>query len=460
MVDLLDGKNWVNSMFYRLTFYFIFLLVFNPSLARVVKYDSQNMLIENFFNKADVKYVIRYSHSFSNNVSIPKDSELSFQGGALSGPIKFVNTKLSGDVKLQGSTISGTVSNLFFLSEWLCYADGSHDDADNINQMIEVCGKVNFKEGVYLLRTLYRPVDTLDKKLWKYPFHLGINRSNVVLKGRGKDVVFRTKEVAGMICIYSLPNRFDRTVLNVTIDNITFKTENDGVEFHEYLHTIKTIGVDGMVIKNCKFYDFWCDAICLSTYGDTPATGERTRNSNVRIMNNTIIGGKHYNTGDGVAVVNGKNILIDHNIIKQVSRKHMPGAIDIEANNSAYTVDGITISNNIIENCQGTAGGIAVNANQYGAPAHNIKILNNQISGCSNGIVFYVKSDNTTSNYLVAGNVIAADTPPYRFYGKGKSSNWVFKKNIIKRPTFVNIPGDIKVAQLLIKNNRYAFTKD
>ena len=428
--------------------------------GRNVVYDMPDTDMRNFFSRENTQYIIRHPHHWNIVITIPTGCELNFQGGLLSGGIVFNGTKLCGNVRLQGSNISGTIVNRDFYSKWLCYADGIHDDAENINQMINVGSNILFTKGTYRLVSLCEPSVGLDPKLWKYPYHIGINKSHVSMKGIEDGVVIYTSEVAGTICIYSLPGVATNTIKGVSIENITFRTANNGTDFHEYLHIIKTIGVDGLNITDCRFDDFWGDAICLSTYGDIPSTGERARNSNVKIQKNTITGGSHYNTGNGISVINGKNVVIDGNIIKHTSKKHMPGAIDVEANNSAYTVDGITISNNVIQNCHGTAGGIAINANQYGAPAHNIKILNNHISGCTSGLAFYVKSDNTTSNYTVVGNVVDSDTPPFKFYGKGKSTNWIFKNNKFHRPTLNNIPGDIKVSRLTKRGNKYAFTKD
>lgn len=62
------------------------------------------------------------------------------------------------------------------------------------------------------------------------------------------------------------------------------------------MHTIKLIGVNGMIIKDCRFDDFWGDAICLSHYGDNPKTGERSRNQNIKLLSNSIIGSAYHIT--------------------------------------------------------------------------------------------------------------------------------------------------------------------
>ena len=203
-----------------------------------------------------------------------------------------------------------------------------------------------------------------------------------------------------------------------------------------------------------NFDDFYGDAICLHSYGDMPSTGERTRNSNVVIKNNHIKGGLHHSTRNGVSVVNGVNVRIENNIIEETSRYDMPGAIDVEANSHAFSIDNITIKGNTIRNCGGTAGGICINSKGLGAPASNIKIINNHISNCSYGLAFVVQTEGVTKNYIITGNVVEEDTKPLIFVGDGKSSNWTFKNNIFKRITTIKIPGNIKVDGLRLKNNK------
>ena len=177
------------------------------------------------------------------------------------------------------------------------------------------------------------------------------------------------------------------------------------------------------------------------------------RNSHVIIRDNIIVGGAHHNTRNGVSVQNGYDVLIDNNYIKSCAREGMPGAIDIEANNTAFTVRYITVSNNTIEDCRGTAGGICVHANSLGGEARNIRILNNCIKNCSYGLAFVVNSDYTTDSYLIQGNIVDEDTYPYIFVGTGKSKNWVVKDNIFRKKVPTSFPGSIRVINLTCKDN-------
>lgn len=440
----------------RLIFLKLLLFLILPQVVfAATKKDSENTRIESFFNEENTVYIINYPHTFSSSISIPKGCEIRFQGGSLNGSIVFNDTKLTGSVDIKGSVISGTISNRFFDADWLCYKDGKTDDAANINMMIEVCGKVVFKKGIYLLISEHkgpRVENVLEE--WQADAHIGIAKSNVELIGYDDGVIFYTPKRYMTICIYSPPYQLIKTIRNVKIQNITFRAENNGENFNQLLHTIRVMGVDGLTIKNCYFDDFYGDAICLHSYGDMPSTGERTRNSNVVIKDNHIKGGQHHSTRNGVSVVNGVNVSIENNIIEETSRYDMPGAIDVEANSYAFSIDNITIKGNTIRNCGGTAGGICINSKGLGAPACNIKIINNHISNCSYGLAFVVQTEGVTKNYTIIGNVVEQDTKPLIFVGNGKSSNWTFKNNVFKRITTTKIPGNITVDGLKLKNNK------
>lgn len=412
-------------------------------------YDLPQNNLFSLFCEARAKYVIRHHHTFADTLFIPPDCEIIFDGGSLSGPIIMNNTTLSGKVNLKGSSLGGRVRNKRFEASWLCYMDGVSDDARNINQMIEVCGKIFFAKGKYRLKSEYCPVGKVRPKFYKsIKAHIGICNSNIILEGE-KGTCFETTDTIGTICIFSPPKKISKSVCNIAIKNITFKVHNDSKHFREFMHTIKTIGVNGLMIEKCSFDDFWGDAICLSHYGDNPRTGQRTLNQNVKILNNHIEGGYHHNNRNGISVISGRNILIKNNIIKNTSRKNMPGGIDVEPNNSAFTMDNIRIEKNYLEGIKG-GGAISMFIHKK-APAHNIDILSNHIRRCYRGLRIIIRTENTTDSIMIKDNHVEADTKPYLFRGKGKSKNWIVAGNLFEKASLQIIPGNIIVENLIIK---------
>lgn len=435
--------------------FFILLIAISLSLCGEAKtiFDSSGADLTRLFKDNQTRYVLRYPHVFSDTLKLPVNCELLFDGGTLSGPIVFNGTKLSGNVNLKGSSIKGSIRNKTFEADWLCYKDGKTDDAKNINEMIFVCSNIHFSKGQYRLKSKFNPTGMVEKTLYsQIQTHIGINKSNVKLVGdEGAELL--TDVPVGTIFVFSKPNQIENSIKNIEISGLTFTVHNDGKEFHEFMHTVKSMGVNGMTIKNCRFNDFWGDAICLSHYGDDLKTGERTRNQNVRIIGNTIVGGNCHNNRNGISVINGKNILIKENIIRNTSREDMPGGIDIEPNNAAYTIENIQILKNRFEGILGNGGAISV-CMFNGGPGHRIYIEGNHIRNSKKGIYIYIKTENTTDNLIIKDNYIADDTHPYEFVGHGKSEHWTICGNTFERPCFQNIPGNIKVNNLVVKNNK------
>ncbi len=437
----------------RLFCLFVLIVIILVDCRAKVVYDNVNDDIHALISQKNTKYVLRYFHEFKDSLYIPRGCELRFNGGSLRGPIIFNKTKLSGSVNLFGSTISGSVSNNMFNASWLCYRNGINDDASLINQIISVCHTVYFPKGVYNLISKYHPADVNGENYIKaIHSHIGINKNEVTLRGED-GTIFLTEQPLGVITVYSRPYDIEDNVKNVKIEKISFKVKNNGVDFHEPIYVIEIIGVNGLTIDRCYFDDFWGDAICLSHYSDTPKTGERTRNQNVRILNNIIIGGNHHNNRNGISVINGKNVLIKGNTIKNTSRKDMPGGIDVEPNNSAYTIENIRIENNILESIQGSVGAIAIVSYSDG-PAHNISIIGNRINNSRTGIHVYIKTNNTTDNFVIKNNTISDVARPIVFTGNGKSKDWIISGNTFERPCLQEIPGDIRVDNLVVKNNK------
>ena len=412
--------------------------------------DSPNTDLRRFFTQAGATYLIKHPHQTGTTITLPPNVTLQFQGGSIAGKLVFNNTQLNGNAKLHGSSISGTLKNKTFNAKWLCYADGKKDDAKNINFILAMCNEVFFPKGTYLLESMHQPPYRINK-----PYHIGIHRSNIKITGE-KGATLKTKTKAGTLCIYSKPNDISNSIHNITIEGLTFTVQNESTEwdpYQEHCHTISLIGVNRCNIERCTFKNFWGDAICLNHYGDNTSTGERARNMNVVIRNNQINGYKCCNR-NGISIINGQNVIIEKNQLKNTSHPSMPGAIDIEANNQAYTVDNITIRDNRIDNSQGKNGAISVISNKEGAPAHNIEITNNKITNSRRAFRFYVWTDYAASHITVKNNWVDKNTDPWVWDGKGRTRNWVFTGNTFLRKTNKKFGQDVKFEGLTYKNNQ------
>ena len=360
-----------------------------------------------------------------DTIRFPSNCELYFKGGSIKGVLYFKNTLLSGNPRLQGSSLNGKIKNSTFEAGWICYGDGVHDDANNINQILKVCDKIYFQDGLYLLRSMHTPNERLPVSFHSsVNSHIGIYRSNVYFEG-DNNACLLVEDGMSAINIYSNPN--ESPIKNIQISKMKFKCINDGILFREFNHTIKVIGVDTLVIKDCHFYDFFGDAICLSHYGDNPSTGERTRNRNVLIKDNYIDGSSH-NNRNAISVISGQKVSIHNNYIEHTSKSDMPGAIDVEANNSAFTIDDIKITNNYIKDSKGGGGAISI-VSERDAPAHNVIISSNVIENTKCGIFIKIDSRNTTTGINIQNNQLFGVEIPIYVKGTGTSRKWTVKDN-------------------------------
>lgn len=402
--------------------------------------DTQDALPVFRKNKRTV-YKIRYLHKI-DSVSFPTGSEICFEGGSIKGKVTFNNNYLSGMVKLHDSQLDGKISNPRFEAGWACYGDSLHDDAFIVNQILRICKTIHFQPGTYLMSSQHQIPNSFPMKYRKkVKSHIGINQSGVSLIG-DEGACILSKDTLKTICIYSKPKVLEHAVGDIIINGLIFRNVNDGQKFYQFEHTIKVAGVDGLEINNCQFFDFRGDAICLSHLGNGRAVGEISRNSNVKIVGNYIEGVSH-NNRNGISVISGKNVLIDNNIIEETSKSNMPGSIDIEANGPAYTMEDITITNNVIKGSK--KSGISIYSNSNGAPAYRITVANNQISNCVRGICFQINSYNTSGDFYIKNNRIVDCKNEIMFVGNGKSKNWIFQGNVLKGDVIKKMPLKIHV---------------
>lgn len=434
----------------RIVLGIVCLFSFAAQLNAKKVYDQPNTNLATFFTQKNMTYVIQHPHSTLDTLALPDNITLEFKGGSIKAPIIFRHTHLKGNVKLQGSHITGVIANNTFNAKWLCHADGVNDDAAHINDMMQVCENIYFPKGIYQLISTHTPKYPINK-----PYHLGINRSHQTLTG-GKGAVLRTNIMAGMLTVYSKPYDIAHSISDITIQGLTFQVVNEATTFDPYqqhCHTISLKGVNGCVIQKCRFQNFWGDAICLNHYNDNEQTGERARNMNVLIQHNYIDGYKHSNR-NGVSVINGEHAVIRNNVLVNCSHKTMPGAIDVEANNTAYTVNDILISGNTIDQSQGMNAAISVVSNKLRAPAHNITITKNVITRSNRAFAFWIDSNGCADNITITKNKADQHTTPFMFWQEGETENWTFTGNKFLCPTKLDFGGKLKIKNLIIRDNK------
>jgi len=339
-----------------------------------------------------------------------------------------------------------------------CHKDGVHDDAETINGLIENedVHIIYFSKGTYLLESFHNSKYPVNK-----PYHIGINRSNLQLIGED-GAILKTKTMAGTLNIYSQPYHLENRVHDISIMGITFEVENDSTSFNpyqEHCHTISTMGCFNLKIMNCKFLNFWGDAICTNHFNDNEKTGERQRNESILIINN-YFDGKNHSNRNGVSIINGRDITIEKNSFINCAHSSMPGAIDIEPNFGCFTCRDITIKDNYINHCGGCNAAISICGIRNGISLDSIYIKNNKIYNSLCGFTLVLRNSSTSKVVEFEDNYIDKNTPPFFFSGNGEATNWTVKNNKFEKSSDTKFPTKIKFTNLTEKNNKISYSFD
>lgn len=248
-------------------------------------------------------------------------------------------------------------------------------------------------------------------------------------------------------------------VRNVTISDLTLYglAELDGFSGHRHLMNLNA--VSEVLIENCTFIGFQGDGLYL---GSSNVAGVERHNTRVTIRGNTFDGVNHKNR-NGISIIDGDGVLIERNRFVHASRADMPGAIDIEPNESFSIVRNITIRGNEGE----TGGGVGFIAlhlsrptSDYSITPHNIIVEDNRVWG-SPGLAFVANGDATESSpplglVLRRNRVIE---PKGRGLKLGGVRGVVAVDNYIVRPTkdvLLGFEGHA-VVDVELRNNTFEF---
>jgi hypothetical protein len=208
-------------------------------------------------------------------------------------------------------------------------------------------------------------------------------------------------------------SNIEENIKNVVIEGITFK-HLDGV-FNEFRHLLDLHAVTNFLIKDCKFIGFKGDGIYI---GSGDQGGLERHNKDITIEN-CLFDGVNNQNRNGISIIDGQNIKILNNNFFNTTSETMPGAIDLEPNSVWNIVKNIKIENNYFENIFGGVGvicGYFIYSNEeMNEPFTDIKIKNNTIYNCKNGIVLQQDTKNSTpvSENTISNNISIIDNYMY-----------------------------------------------
>ena len=223
--------------------------------------------------------------------------------------------------------------------------DGQTDDTKAIQSVIDRLkndggGEIFIPEGIYVAGEL-------------------VLYSNMTLTGSGTLSVLKTRtgetEEARAKYLISV-NPYDGgspdikdNAKNIVIRNLQLRgtVEKDG--FFEHKHLLNLNAVTNVVVENISFVGFRGDGIYL---GSGNKGGIERHNKNVTIRG-CLFDGVNNDNRNGVSIIDGEQITVEKSRFIRVSKKGMPGAIDVEPDNDFSFAENLKVLNNTFESCDG-----------------------------------------------------------------------------------------------------------
>ena len=162
----------------------------------------------------------------------------------------------------------------------------------------------------------------------------------------------------------------------MTVKGVAFEMTNTYTESSysanssvlEQIHAITIRGNEHLTIQDCTFTNIIGDCIYIGLFGGGTSC---LHNINVRITGNTM-NGNNKPSRNGVSVIDGNSVWIENNSISKISARCMPGAIDIEPNNTDSQIENIYVKNNYINRSRGGVAAIALVIHENACAANNV----------------------------------------------------------------------------------------
>ena len=283
---------------------------------------KQSANVQNQMKKENVTYIVKYNFDLKGSeISIPKDSQLQFQGGSFSNGIVKGNATevIAGHYRIfTKMTLAGSWVNKMVYSEWLDFEEGEKvDNARNFQNLMLLCAgdkmtHLYMQQGVF-----YCSVVTGSSNI-KVPSNVYWHNSASIRQLSTDSPKF------GFVLLQKCDN--------VTIDGGEFVGD---VQSHigsdgEWGHGIKVAGASNVVLKNFVSREFWGDGIDLieGEYNGTLRAGVGPCNK-VTIDNIKCL----YNRRQGLSIEAAWNVVVKNSEFAFTGKYKItsPGAgVDIE----------------------------------------------------------------------------------------------------------------------------------
>lgn len=238
----------------------------------------------------------------------------------------------------------------------------TQDDTAYFQKGIDLLSKSNggtlfIPSGIYYISTLR---------------FMGKRYSNIRIIGHNatiKQLIPKQRKVIGAFKTYALRNAADgcflfdaevsnqkddsNSIRNIYISGLTFKSDVAENGFDELLHQISAHGVSNFTVDNCSFTGFYGDAIAIN--GSTDFSKHRNAYNKKIIIKNSNFDGVNRDNRQAISIYYADGFLITDCSFKNTTRHNMPGAIDLESDDSRSVSRNGKIINCTFENIGGIA---------------------------------------------------------------------------------------------------------
>lgn len=377
----------------------------NNGMGRVILrknlLEGINTLTQNMINKSNTIYIIQYDFILGENITVPDNCVLEFDGGSLSnGNIVFNNTKLIGEIQILCS-ISGTVKNNYISPHYfgLYYNDNTKgtENVAILNQTITVAAasgaKTIIDDGIIYIDVVK------DEHEWLQERKPTINvPNNAIIELSEKSIIVVNPNNYKGYCVF-LCEKVDNviikggTLIGDVVEHI--EVENSG----EFGFGIEIAGSSNITISNMVIKNMWGDGIILDSSDNTT----RINNSNITIINTKCL----CNRRQGLSLCSGINVNIEKCAFNETGKlkKIAPAAgIDIEPGLSYQIVDNIVINNCEIRNNVGDDSASSIGANISGWFNTNNGVNSENIKKIS-----IINTDLTSDNNIGVARLVGKD---------------------------------------------------
>lgn len=222
-----------------------------------------NTLTQEMMSATNTKYIIKYDYVLGEDITVPTNCILEFDGGSISNGILIGKDTIikASQISIFGNdiTISGTWNNFVVYSEWINLDLSSN--TDNYGKFINLINLVNNSSG-----TLKIQEGTIVTSYIK-------PKDNITIEGCGDSTIIKQYSNASL---YLAPIEVSRAD-NVTIKNLSIDGNYPNLTVDNSRHSIYVVNSKNTLIENVNIYNS-CDAIMLG-YSENPTSQVIIRNS-------------------------------------------------------------------------------------------------------------------------------------------------------------------------------------